>query len=268
MKKFILIISLLGMALFLYGCNTSNDSDDNADPTSVDENENDSTPVAEEPSEENYDIIGVITSLEASSDQVNILVEGDITPDTSYDKASVRLDGKTKVYADQEAADIEDLIVGMTVKVNFEGPVAESYPVQAYANRVTMVPSPGKATTEGEPIEYEVVVEEEPSIEFIKSLRGFGLIREDDDYYYVYIGSGERNTGGYDIYVSNVAKIDDQVLITVSETLPNKDDMVTQAITYPYQIIRYSKDHGNQIIVQDYDGNFFDDINDETTESE
>ncbi|VDN47615.1 conserved exported protein of unknown function [Petrocella atlantisensis] len=268
MKKLILIMSVFAMVFLLYGCKPSTDSSDDTNPVAGEDIDNEQSPDAEDPLEKTFDIIGTITSLDISDEQVHILVEGDITPDTNYDKASIRVDNNTKVFADQEEAERDDLIVGMTVKVKFEGPVAESYPVQAYAKTVTMVLSPAKATNKGEAIDFEVVTEDESSIEFIKSLRGFGLIREDEDYYYVYIGSGERNTGGYDIYVSDVVKVDGQVLITVGETLPSKDDMVTQALTYPYQIIRYSKEHGNQIMVQDFNGNFFDDINDETTESE
>jgi hypothetical protein len=256
-------MSAFAMILLLYGCKPSTGINDTTNPI-----ENDQTTPTDDPLEKTYDIIGTITSLDVTNEQISILVEGDLTPDTNFDKASIRIDDQTKVYADQKEAVRDDLIVGMTVKVKFEGPVAESYPVQAYAKTVTMVLSPGRATIEGEKIEFEVVTEEESSIEFIKSLRGFGLIREDEDYYYVYIGSGEKNTGGYDIFVSDIVKVNGQVYITVSETVPSKDDMVTQALTYPYQIIRYSKDNGNQLVVQDYNGNFFDDINDETTESE
>jgi len=267
MKKFMILLSAFAMVFVLYGCQPSTDGNDGSSPgTGGDEDEQTSEPI--DVTEKPYDIIGTITSLDASDDQVSILVEGALTSDTNYDKASIRIDDKTKVYADQEEAVRDDLIAGMTVKVKFEGPVAESYPVQAYAKTVTMVLSPGRATTSGEAIDFEVVTQEESSIEFIKALRGFGLIREDEDYYYVYVGSGEKNTGGYDIYVSDMVQIDGQVHITVGETIPSKDDMVTQALTYPYQIVRYSKDYGNQLIVQDYSGNFFDDINDETTESE
>lgn len=263
MKKYIILMSAFAMVLLLYGCKPSTDINDATNPV-----ENGQTPPNDDPIEKTYDIIGTITSMDVTNEQVNILVEGDLTPETNFDKASIRIDDQTKVYADQEEAVKDDLIVGMTVKVNFEGPVAESYPVQAYAKTVTMVLSLGKATIEGEKIEFEVIAEEESSIEFIKSLRGFGLIREDEDYNYVYIGSGEKNTGGYDIFVSDMVEASGQVYITVGETIPSKDDMVTQALTYPYQIVRYSKDYGNQLVVQDYNGNFFDDINDETTESE
>lgn len=268
MKKFIIIMSAFAMVFLLYGCKPSTDINDPSNPDTGDEVENGQTPPTDDPLEKTYDIIGTITSLDVTNEHISILVEGDLTPDTNFDKASVRIDDQTKVYADQQEAIKEDLIVGMTVNVKFEGPVAESYPVQAYAKTVTMVLSPGKATIEGEKIEYEVVAEEESSIEFIKSLRGFGLIREDDNYNYVYIGSGEKNTGGYDIFVSDMVEVNGQVHIIVSETIPSKDDLVTQAFTYPYQVVRYSKDYGNQLVVQDYNGNFFDDINDETTENE
>ena len=200
-------------------------------------------------------IIGMIVSVEKSQGRITLLVEGKPAENTGYDKAYVKIDGDTVVKIDGEAADMEKLAAGMEVLIVFKGPVAESYPVQAYASEVKAKNSPG--------IDFETVNEEEECIQYIRMHRGFGLIREDDHYYYIFIGAGEKNTGGYSINVKTMVKSRDTILITVAETVPGKDDMVIQVITYPYQVIRISKEQGRNIIVVSEDGEVFEDINDE-----
>lgn len=72
-----------------------------------------------------------------------LLIEGDIEPDTAYDKASVRADGDTDIFRMAGGEPVEatwvDLAEGQTVEAWFEGPVAESYPVQAYAGRILLL---------------------------------------------------------------------------------------------------------------------------------
>lgn len=73
-----------------------------------------------------------------------ILVEGPAGEGTSYDKASVNITGDTKLLL--QRADgygritFADLKEGDAVEVWFTGAVAESYPVQATADTVVVVP--------------------------------------------------------------------------------------------------------------------------------
>jgi beta-N-acetylhexosaminidase len=94
-------------------------------------------------SKEKLDIRGEITklSLNDSSRIVNILVEGKIEEDTSYDKASVYVGEKTKIYqADtNKELTIGDLKEGLKVEIVFTGPVRESYPVQADAKIINII---------------------------------------------------------------------------------------------------------------------------------
>jgi hypothetical protein len=90
---------------------------------------------------EDPSIRGTITDFTAGTEEgtATILVEGEIEADTSYDKASVRIDGETEIVgADGEELSVDDLEEGQTVEAWFEGPVAESYPVQAYAAKVVV----------------------------------------------------------------------------------------------------------------------------------
>ncbi|MFZ5973867.1 MAG: DUF3221 domain-containing protein [Bacillota bacterium] len=86
-------------------------------------------------------IRGKITSRTQTDKALTILVEGEITADTVYDKASVRVTDKTVIQKDalSRAFEMSDLTVGTTVEVIFEGPVAESYPVQGTAGVVRIL---------------------------------------------------------------------------------------------------------------------------------
>jgi beta-N-acetylhexosaminidase len=91
------------------------------------------------------DIRGEITSrTEGTGDTLGtILIEGEVEPDTTYDKASTRIDGDTEIYRLENGGLVEaswdDLQPEVTVEATFEGPVAESYPVQAYASQVVII---------------------------------------------------------------------------------------------------------------------------------
>lgn len=70
-----------------------------------------------------------------------ILVEGKVEEDTQYDKASVYIGEKTKIYKNstKEELEISTLKEGVKVEIIFEGPVRESYPVQADAKIIRVI---------------------------------------------------------------------------------------------------------------------------------
>lgn len=68
-----------------------------------------------------------------------ILVEGEIQEDTMYDYANVTIDENTVIYIGEEEATLEDLEEGLKVEVIFDGPVAESYPVQGRAEKINIL---------------------------------------------------------------------------------------------------------------------------------
>jgi len=64
-----------------------------------------------------------------------LLVEGGNQPEGAVsDKAMVTITDETLIARNTRWIPPEDLAVGMTVRVWFEGPVAESYPVQGSAS--------------------------------------------------------------------------------------------------------------------------------------
>jgi hypothetical protein len=77
-----------------------------------------------------------------------IRVEGEKDKDTEYDKAVVRVTKKTTVEKledkERKAATFKDLMEGARVQATFVGPVAESYPVQATAGSILILPPAAK----------------------------------------------------------------------------------------------------------------------------
>lgn len=53
---------------------------------------------------------------------------------------------------------------------------------------------------------------------------------------YLLVTYGERPTGGYDVEITDIAMQDDKVVVTAEFTEPAEDEMVTQALTYPYDL--------------------------------
>ena len=113
-----------------------------------------------------------------------------------------------------------------------------------------------KTTESGSKVLYEVLTEQSDgggNIKFfeiltepneIKMLENDPLLKDkmkhDDigNSNYVILNMGEKNTGGYSIGVEKVEETDKNIIITVKENNPAADAMVTQAITYPYTVIK------------------------------
>jgi hypothetical protein len=74
---------------------------------------------------------------------VGFFVDGKSEKDTQYDKASVTLRPKAKIYkwvkGKKEEAKLEDIKKGAIVQCVFEGAVRESFPVQADAIEVLIL---------------------------------------------------------------------------------------------------------------------------------
>ncbi|MDX5474148.1 MAG: YobA family protein [Bacillaceae bacterium] len=118
MKKLLLFCSMFFMVGLLFGCNTT----------------------ANEP-EGKIGIRGTVTDISIDGEYGSILVEGEIKEDTDYDKASVRVTKDTLIQKDalSKLFVFKDIQVGDFVEVIFDGPVAESYPVQGTAGVVRII---------------------------------------------------------------------------------------------------------------------------------
>lgn len=73
-----------------------------------------------------------------------MLVEGTKAKDTEHDKAFIKITKTTKIFIksgkDLKPAKFEDLKGGQKMEVQFVGPVAESFPVQATAGKIVILP--------------------------------------------------------------------------------------------------------------------------------
>jgi len=61
--------------------------------------------------------------------------------------------------------------------------------------------------------------------------------REYEGSLYLLVTYGEQPTGGYRVEITDVVEGEDELRVYVEFTEPGEDDIVTQAITYPYDII-------------------------------
>ncbi|MBC7341638.1 MAG: protease complex subunit PrcB family protein [Clostridia bacterium] len=78
-------------------------------------------------------------------------------------------------------------------------------------------------------------------VEKLKSQEGV-FVREESNCRIVLVTMGARPTGGYSIKVEKVRRTQDAWIIEVTTHVPGPHDVVTQVITYPYQLIRIPKD--------------------------
>jgi len=98
------------------------------------------------PLPDNPHIRGVISDKSEGTGDVlgTVLIEGVIEEDTTYDKASVRVEGDTDIFQEEQDGTLTegtfaDLAEGQAVEAWFTGPVAESYPVQAKAAKIVIL---------------------------------------------------------------------------------------------------------------------------------
>ncbi len=83
-------------------------------------------------------IKGTVTNITINGNVGFIYVEGTFSPESDYDKASIKITEDTVIEKDNVKVTINDIKEGDLVKVTFTGPVAESYPVQATASYINI----------------------------------------------------------------------------------------------------------------------------------
>lgn len=105
------------------------------------------TPTAPTPrlASENPSLRGTVIEVSTNEGQITgFYAEGELEPDTSFDKARIRITDATAIYTQQgetyTPAGKEALVAGANVEVLFEGPVQESYPVGATAGEIVILP--------------------------------------------------------------------------------------------------------------------------------
>ncbi|MDF2804535.1 MAG: putative rane protein [Anaerocolumna sp.] len=71
-----------------------------------------------------------------------------------------------------------------------------------------------------------------------KKKEPFKLSYSDEDYLYIVVGYGEQPTGGYSISVDELFLTSNAVYIDTNLIGPGENESVTNAITYPYVVIK------------------------------
>lgn len=99
-------------------------------------------------------------------------------------------------------------------------------------------------------------------IKVLKANKGY-IFTEHQGNYYIAIFSGKKPTGGYSIKAISAEDNEGKTNIYVEEKSPNQGDIVTQAITNPYTIIKFKKVLSN-IIVKNTKGEEFLHLNKES----
>jgi hypothetical protein len=56
--------------------------------------------------------------------------------------------------------------------------------------------------------------------------------------HYILITMGEQATGGYEVMIHQVVEVEEEVRVWYEFISPGNDDMTTQALTYPYSIVK------------------------------
>jgi len=115
MKRWVIILVIIGFSWFFIGCGTKDNS--------------------------KASIRGYVTEIIISESGANILVEGKIEEDTEFDKASVSINSDTVIKKDgiKGKLNVSDIKRGDKVEVVFTGAVAESYPVQGTAKSIRIL---------------------------------------------------------------------------------------------------------------------------------
>ena len=92
-------------------------------------------------------------------------------------------------------------------------------------------------------VDYEDLPEVlQDKVDDLKSTKNFKAY-EYNDYIYLMATMGKKSTGGYDIVFDDVYKVENDndfiVKAVIDTDEPSSDDMVTQAVTYPYSIVKF-----------------------------
>jgi hypothetical protein len=129
MKKLSILFTLSLLLMALVGCGSSEGDLSSSDSQLVE-----------------YGVAGHIVEITPSEDQDvlgTIKVEGSENNGAKYKEAVVTVTPDTKIYI-SNLTDFENLEVGMYVNVFLEGPVKESFPVQATAKQINIIPDDSK----------------------------------------------------------------------------------------------------------------------------
>lgn len=97
--------------------------------------------------------------------------------------------------------------------------------------------------------------------------RGYFVLNGEDDAVIMVVSSGEKPSGGYDIKVKAITEEEGVVKVEVEETEPAEGDVVTDALTYPYTVVKLDTT-ASEFVVVNTNGEEFANLDEATEETE
>jgi len=73
--------------------------------------------------------------------------------------------------------------------------------------------------------------------------RGFKILKQEKNLFYVLVSAGEKSTGGYSLNLEDITFKDSTVTIKIKETSPARGKPVTQAFSYPQLVLKFYFDY-------------------------
>lgn len=112
----------------------------------------------------------------------------------------------------------------------------------------------GSDSDQEKEITYEVVSFESLSdplknkVEYLKDQPGYEILEAESGQVYLFIGAGMQPTGGYGLEVTSLMSKDNRLTAEIEFIKPDPDDIVTQALTYPYIIIELDQMYDDVLV--------------------
>ena len=112
----------------------------------------------------------------------------------------------------------------------------------------------GSDSDQEKEITYEVVSFESLSdplknkVEYLKEQPGYEIFEAESGQVYLFIGAGMQPTGGYGLEVTSLMSKDNRLTAEIEFIKPDPDDIVTQALTYPYIIIELDQMYDDVLV--------------------
>ena len=87
---------------------------------------------------------------------------------------------------------------------------------------------------------YEIIVDEKDFRKVLSEELILNKVKKEDikRSNFLYLSLGEKNTAGYGISVSNVEEFKEKIIVTISKMQPAPSSVLTQALTYPFCIVK------------------------------
>lgn len=190
----------------------------------------------------------IFVSADEDDNEITVKIKGVTTTYEYLEDVSVYKDGDFTDIDELEAGDVLQLTLNSSKKVIFIEVVKDSEDADEEETPVSFAE-----------ISYDKLTGElQDEIDDVKSTESYKAF-EYGDYIYLMAAMGRKNTGGYDIDIEKVTKTEDDGEYTITAQVdtdePSSSSFVTQAVTYPFTVVRFkSFDDIENVVFVDGDG--------------